>query len=117
MIRHLWLVPVVTLLSLSFALPVTGTTISQPQLRVAAPPGLVLSPSSGKPGTSVSVQGSGFNCASSKAMVVATFNGTALNGSGSPISCDGSFNLSFRVPDLKPGQYPVVAKGFAPPAV
>lgn len=99
---------------LAAALPVQGQTIRRPAIRlVAASPGLTLSPSSGKPGETIAVSGTGFACHSGKAVAVVSFNG-AQQGSAVPVGCTGTFSASFRLPDVALGTYPVSAEGFAP---
>ncbi len=66
---------------------------------------LTMSVSSGLPGDQVTASGSGFKASEN---VDVTVNGTSVGTA--PVSSDGTFSLSFKVPNQAPGQYAVVAK-------
>jgi hypothetical protein len=71
-----------------------------------AAPALTLSKESGLAGATITVNASGFKAGDA---VDVTFNGQKV---GEPkVSDAGTFSLSFKVPQVQPGQYAVVAKG------
>src|SRR5438477_3633699 len=81
-----------------------GTGSATPGTPVATP-SLAMSNSTGVPGDQVTASGSGFKAGEN---VDVTFNGTSVGTA--PVGADGSFSLSFKVPNQAPGQYAVVAK-------
>ena len=81
----------------------TAQATAQP---TTAAPALTLSESKAAAGTSITANGSGFK---SGETVDVTFNGQNV---GSPKAADnGSFSLSFTVPDVPVGTYGVLATG------
>jgi hypothetical protein len=85
--------------------PGTGATT---QTTPAPTPSVALSSTSGQPGTSITVNGQGFQ---PNETVDVTFNGQPV---GQPtVNPQGTWSLSFKVPNVSPGDYGVAAKGRA----
>jgi hypothetical protein len=78
----------------------------------ASTPAITLNPSDGKPGQTITVNGTGFNCHGGTAVAVVTMTGVTTPNE--PVKCDGTFTATFRVPDVNIGTYTVTAKGYAP---
>ena len=87
------------------ATPVASTS---PTTVPSTSPALSLSATSGVANTSITANGSGFQ---PNETVDVSFNGQPV---GQPtVNSGGSFSLSFKVPNLNPGDYGVMAKGRA----
>jgi hypothetical protein len=103
------LLVVVLLLGALMALPATAfaqTPAGTPGTPAPVPAAsLTMSQSSGVPGDQVTATGSGFKATEN---VDVTMNGASVGSA--PAGADGTFNLSFKVPNQAPGQYAVVAK-------
>jgi len=82
-----------------------ATALGQGTGPATTPASLTMSISSGVPGDQVTASGSGFKPAEN---VDVSFNGASVGTA--PVGADGSFSLSFKVPNQAPGQYAVVAK-------
>jgi hypothetical protein len=82
-----------------------ATALGQGTGPATTPATLTMSVSSGIPGDLVTANGTGFKPAEN---VDVTFNATSVGTA--PVSADGTFSLSFKVPNPGPGQYAVVAK-------
>jgi hypothetical protein len=89
--------------------PVTSATaVSSPTTATASAPALTVSSSSGLPGATITANGSGFQ---PNETVDVTLNGQDV---GSPtVNGQGTWSLSFKVPQMAPGQYGLLAKGRA----
>lgn len=114
--KRLWFA--IALVTLPIALLVPGRSDARTQYRphvAAGTPSISVTPPTGKPGETITVNGTGFSCHGGNAVAIVTFNGTGENGSGTPIACDGTFAVSFRVPDIAIGTYTIQAKGYASP--
>jgi hypothetical protein len=84
------------------------TTAATAAATSATAPALSLSQTSGPGDTSITANGSGFQ---QNETVDVTFNGQAV---GQPtVNSGGTWSLSFKVPNLNPGDYGVMAKGRA----
>lgn len=116
--KRWWIAIALLTIPVTFLLPGQGQAriVAQPafQSRVnASNPSISATPTSGKPGETITVQGTGFACHSGNAVARLDLNGTVVN-SGAPISCNGTFTATFRIPDVAVGQYTITARGYAP---
>jgi len=86
-----------------------GTTASpSPQATAVTAPEMTLSSTTGQPGAAVTANGQGFQA---NETVDVTFNGQPI---GQPtVNPQGTWSLSFKIPNLAQGDYAVAAKGRA----
>jgi len=109
--KRWWSALVVLMIPVALVLPGRSEASVNASPHVAAStPAITLSPANGKPGESVTVKGTGFNCHGGSAVAIVTMTGVTTPST--PVACDGTFTTTFRVPDIGLGAYTVTAKGY-----